>query len=304
MRRKIILFTSALAVVLGAMTVYLITYVGSDAGPTARPGVPLTQPDDGPTGTVFGTDWGTGKDLKVPIPTKVRRTDPRTGQVTEETHIIGRLEAEESRILAPGRFYLVRPRFWYYLKGGQTIMVQSDSGEFFATEAAAQMLNPKRGILTGHVFMLFDRNGDPDRPRPELRPSQTIRFYMDQVEFDYSDNLIRTDSAFRMEMDEADIEAPGMSLRMDPVSREIVELLLNTHPEPGPGRRTVPARMIVRRGLEMLGSPAKADPPAPQGGAAAGTGDPQPAGTAQVVGIAQFAGTAQAAGIAQAAGAH
>ena len=115
-------------------------------------------------------------------------------------------------------FELVDPEICVFMPGGQKTQVRADHGRIFVERAGGNNINPKRGVLRGHVMIFIDRTdkawrrATPELAAPEQHPEHIIHIWLDEIRFDLDQSWIKSPGSLRVQSAEAEIEGTGLVL--------------------------------------------------------------------------------------------
>ena len=139
----------------------------------------------------------------------------------------GRIEMEYSAkefvLQADDRASLRDVRFVRYLKNGQTLRLNSETGEVRLERG----VEPTRGHLRGNVQIVF-RFPNPSRTKQGFaeQPTQKLIISTEELEFDTRACRLRTDRAVQLSGPDLDANGMGFLLRWREISREIDRLVI------------------------------------------------------------------------------
>ena len=120
--------------------------------------------------------------------------------------------------LSNTEFHLVDLEVRMIMPGGQIAEVQADEGEILVSPGDLSESSIRRGWVQGHVQIRIDRTSPewreqhPDRRDMAQHPEKIVRLWMDRLHFDLELSRLETQSTFRVQSAEADLQGNGLLL--------------------------------------------------------------------------------------------
>jgi len=196
MKRRIALILGTFVVLLAAFQVYRLTATGGFGRPwsyQAPAGKPAGQPTTLPgVGEIFP---GTGPELLDYDKNHVLRAR----YVAETWEKVGKM------------LHLTSPRVYWYLQGGETLVIEAERGRVMPTAVGSRWTFP-HGELEGKVRVVIDRNRDPRRGPLAERPQDAVRIHLRQASFDRDRLVIWSEERVDAFSKEFDLVGKGLRL--------------------------------------------------------------------------------------------
>ena len=116
----------------------------------------------------------------------------------------------------------------WYLKGGQTLTVTSQSGQVYIEHGALGSIRPTSGVLTGNVRIEYDTRPADRRPRRPLGQGEAEKLVIttDSLDFDTRSSSVSTDRPVQLRGAGIDAQGTGLLLRWRQISRDIDTLTI------------------------------------------------------------------------------
>lgn len=212
MIRKLLLLVGTFALLMAAFFVYQSFTRQSERSALSEGRTRTRTAASRPT----GMDTGGGEEAYWP------QRDARTGRIKNV------YRAKTWAKLQGPNYRLTEPVVEIYMNDGQRIMIRGDEATVQAEEVAKGSINPRRGVLKGHVRLLMDRT---PRIEMELHPlddraddANLMRVFLDEVNFNNDLLSIDSEGPFTIFSPEADVVGRGLSISLHESPRELRKL--------------------------------------------------------------------------------
>jgi hypothetical protein len=232
--RTLVVASATLAILLVCFSMYQYSQVNT-AGPPARTRLPSTPSEmaekfasESPTQLDGGVALGAGGKGRVGPGESVKLT------IYSPEGTRARMEIEvDDWTPRPGvveEFLLTRPRVRLRTNDGNAVRLTADEGIIEAKRRTAGSLDPRRGRLTGHVVIEYDRLNEkqraalPPERRERIDPSDLVLIELEDMEFDLEYSKVVMPGEVRLTASDARLTTRALEVRFNEAENRVESL--------------------------------------------------------------------------------